>query len=150
MSEITKDVRNIWKRLFDHTHFLNGEINFLLNEFEVKRGDKEVNELFLIVENITDLKDTQIGKVNKILDTNLQELNENLAESLSLSKRILDLEGKYKEDSTLETSRDKRKIIWDQFMSNITEKYSEINNSYEQKENNLRIHYTDITKQTHH
>ncbi|KAK9889950.1 hypothetical protein WA026_008760 [Henosepilachna vigintioctopunctata] len=141
--ELSRDVKNIWKRLFDHTHFLNGEINLLVNEFELKRQDKEVNELFQIIENLTELKDTQIDKI-KVLDANLSQLNNQLSGSLSTAKELIDLEIKYKEDTTLEEEKNKRKIIWDKFMEDITEQYSQINCSFEEKEkvlNDRSFHY---------
>ncbi|XP_044765771.1 biogenesis of lysosome-related organelles complex 1 subunit 5 [Coccinella septempunctata] len=144
---ITRDVGNIWKRLFDHTHFLNGEITYILNEFEVKREDKEVNKLFSIVESITNLRDSGVNKLTKTLDENLYELNQKLTYSLSLSQKVLDLETKYRKDTTLEDCKKERKIIWEQFMDDITEKYSEINNTFEQKETDLRNHYTSLSKQ---
>lgn len=110
---IYPDAGNIWRRLFDHTNFLNGEISFILNEFEVntsislmkisdklpfqlKREDTEVNKLFSIVESITDLRDTGVTKLNRALNDNLDELNQTLTQSLSLSQKVLDLESKYK------------------------------------------------------
>lgn len=34
------DIGEIWTRLFDHRPFLNGEIRFFLQEFEVKHKNK--------------------------------------------------------------------------------------------------------------
>ncbi|XP_045481569.1 biogenesis of lysosome-related organelles complex 1 subunit 5 [Harmonia axyridis] len=146
-SIITRDVGNIWKRLFDHTHFLNGEISYILNEFELKREDTEVTTLFSIVESITDLRDTGVNKLSKALDDNLDELNQKLTHSLSLSQKVLDLETKYKEDTTIEDCKKERKVVWELFMDDITEKYSEINSTFDQKEAELRNHYISLAKQ---
>ncbi|CAH1639570.1 unnamed protein product [Spodoptera littoralis] len=35
MTELSREIGEIWSRLFDHRPFLNGEIKFMLKEFEV-------------------------------------------------------------------------------------------------------------------
>ena len=41
---------DIYERLFNHRPFVQGEVKHFVKEFEEKKGDKEVNELFEIVQ----------------------------------------------------------------------------------------------------
>ncbi|XP_057671960.1 biogenesis of lysosome-related organelles complex 1 subunit 5-like isoform X3 [Diorhabda carinulata] len=145
MTDVVKDVSKIWARLFDHKAFLNGEISFMLREFEQKRNDKEVDNLFRTIEDITDIKDTEIDRFKQTED-HVKKLNENLEKALDICSKLSDLEDIYKQDTTLEDSRMKRKLIWDNFMDGITSKYSEINSNFEAKEEELIKFYEEIEK----
>ncbi|RZF46262.1 hypothetical protein LSTR_LSTR016347, partial [Laodelphax striatellus] len=54
---------DIWSRLFDHRPFLSGEIQYFIKEFEEKRSDREVENLFKTLETVSEIKDNQIDKV---------------------------------------------------------------------------------------
>lgn len=143
MTDIVKDVGKIWNRLFDHKAFLNGEISFMLREFEQKRNDREVDNLFRTIEDITDIKDTEIDRFKQTAN-HVENLNENLEKALDICINISELEEIYKQDTTLEDSRAKRKEIWKKFMDGITSKYSDINTNFEAKEEELVKFYEEI------
>ncbi|CAG9855129.1 unnamed protein product [Phyllotreta striolata] len=137
MSDVVfKGVSKVWSRIFDHKGFLSGEISFILREFEEKRKDEEVDNLFKTIECITEIKDTEIEQF-KQAGKQLEHINERLDQVLCLSDKFCELEEKYKQDNTLEDNRKGRKVVWDKFMDEITTKYSDINTEYERKEEEL-------------
>ncbi|KAK6619674.1 hypothetical protein RUM43_012431 [Polyplax serrata] len=97
MANVIKDIGEIWTRLFDHRPFINGEIKFFLQEFEEKRGDKEVERLFETLQNLTEIRYTQLDKIKLQGETNLETLKKQVDESTSMLNRILEREGSYKE-----------------------------------------------------
>lgn len=110
------DIGTIWSRLFDHRGFLSGEISLILQEFEVislflvsevmslnklfkfqkKRGDTEVDNLFKIIENITDIKDADIDRFKQAIDQIFPEANQNLKQAENICEQFSELEDKYK------------------------------------------------------
>lgn len=63
--------------------------------FQQKRGDLEVDELFSILEIITDIKDTKIRTLQGALH-NLQDTKLKLDETLDACNKSKDIEAKYK------------------------------------------------------
>ncbi|KAL1464070.1 hypothetical protein WDU94_003752 [Cyamophila willieti] len=88
-NNIVKEVSAVWSRLFDHRPFLQGEINFFVKEFEEKRGEREVEKLFEILEKSTEIRDSQIDKVKHSSETTLPELQEILNQSNQLSDQVI-------------------------------------------------------------
>ncbi|XP_063928789.1 biogenesis of lysosome-related organelles complex 1 subunit 5 [Zophobas morio] len=146
MSDICKDIGNIWSRQFDHRSFLSGEINSMLQEFEQKRKDTEVDNLFKTIENITDIKDTEVDRFKQAVDQVLPETNNELQQALTVCSRFSDVENKYKESDYLERARQQRKTDWDNFMDYITTSYSEINSLTESKEEGLQKVYSELAQ----
>ncbi|XP_061708589.1 biogenesis of lysosome-related organelles complex 1 subunit 5 isoform X3 [Cydia pomonella] len=139
-------VGEVWARLFDHRPFLNGEIKFMLKEFEEKRGDREVENLFFILEKVTDIKDSQVDKIKKGSEAALPVLSEKLNQALQLCERI---ETDYLEvQKTCEQkraeNREKRQKEWDQFIDDMNFKCQRIDNAFEEKEEELRDLYADL------
>ncbi|XP_018578868.1 biogenesis of lysosome-related organelles complex 1 subunit 5 isoform X2 [Anoplophora glabripennis] len=118
----------------------------MVREFEQKRGDREVDNLFRVIENITEIKDTEIERCKQVGDQALNKANIDLAQALDICSCFGGLEETYKQDATIEDTRHKRKIVWDAFMDGVTAKYSEINSSFEVKEEELRKLYDDFEK----
>ncbi|XP_060537228.1 biogenesis of lysosome-related organelles complex 1 subunit 5 [Cylas formicarius] len=145
MSDICKDLRKIWSRLFDHKAFLNGETDFILKEFELKRGDQEVDSLFRTLENIAEIKDSQIDQL-KEANVRLWETNQNLREAVNLTKKLNELEDLYKQNSLVEEEQNKRKLLWDKFMDEITSEYSKVNREFEEQEIETLKFYEDLKK----
>ncbi|XP_046962210.1 biogenesis of lysosome-related organelles complex 1 subunit 5-like isoform X2 [Vanessa cardui] len=146
MTELSREISEVWSRLFDHRPFLNGEIKFMLKEFEEKRGDREVENLFVILENLTDIKDTQAEKIVKSSCAALPVLGEKLTQALQLSEEIekdyLELQ-KVTKKKLLE-NREKRQKEWDQFIDDMNFKCQRIDNTFEEKEEELRDLYADL------
>lgn len=101
--------------MFDHRAFLNGEIHFILREFEVgcrvrlcvaydiffflqqRTGDKEVEQLFSILENVTDVKATKINRLKQSINNTLPEAHSKFNSALDISKDIIETEQDFKE-----------------------------------------------------
>jgi hypothetical protein len=57
-----------------------------------KRGDREVERIFQILERVTEIKETQIDRVKISCDVQLPVLNSNLEVALSMCDSILEKE----------------------------------------------------------
>ncbi|XP_063357611.1 biogenesis of lysosome-related organelles complex 1 subunit 5 isoform X1 [Cydia amplana] len=146
MTELSREIGEVWARLFDHRPFLNGEIKFMLKEFEEKRGDREVENLFFILEKVTDIKDSQVDKIKKGSEAALPVLSEKLNQALQLCEAV---EADYLEvQKTFEQkqaeNREKRQKEWDQFIDDMNFKCQRIDNAFEEKEEELRDLYADL------
>ncbi|XP_045779118.1 biogenesis of lysosome-related organelles complex 1 subunit 5 [Maniola jurtina] len=146
MTELSREIGEVWSRLFDHRPFLSGEIKFMLKEFEEKRGDREVENLFAILENLTEIKDTQVEKISKSSVAALPVLAEKLDQALKLSDEIekdyLELQ-KFTKKKKAENF-EKRQKEWDQFIDDMNFKCQRIDNTFEEKEEELRDLYADL------
>ncbi|XP_028133495.1 uncharacterized protein LOC114328742 isoform X3 [Diabrotica virgifera virgifera] len=117
----------------------------MIDRFSQRRKDKEVDNLFKAIEEITEIKDTEIEKL-KQAEKLTDKINDNLEEALRICDKFSELEETYKQSTPLEQSRNKRKLDWDKFMGGITTKYSEINSQFETREEELKKFYEDIEK----
>lgn len=146
MTELSREIGEIWSRLFDHRPFLNGEITFMLKEFEEKRGDREVENLFSILEQLTDIKDSQVEKIKKSGEAGLPVLTEKLAQALELSENLEKEYLSYHQvnEQKRQENRDKRQKEWDQFIDDMNFKCQRIDNTFEEKEEELRDLYADL------
>lgn len=144
MSDVLKDISNIGSRLFDHNGFLSGEINFLLKEFEEKRGDAEVDNLFNTIENITDIKDTHIDQLKETINESLIESNRQLSEALQLCDQFSTLQEKISKES--DKNFEKWKEARTKFMDEILPKYYDINRDIAEKQEELKIFYGNLER----
>ncbi|RZB40718.1 transmembrane protein 199, partial [Asbolus verrucosus] len=99
----------------------------LISHCKNSRGDREVDYLFKVIENITDIKDTEINRFKEVVNLILPKTHKKLQQALTVCNRFAEVEQKYKECCRLETARQQRKIDWENFMDYITTSYSEIN-----------------------
>ncbi|XP_023947389.2 biogenesis of lysosome-related organelles complex 1 subunit 5 isoform X1 [Bicyclus anynana] len=146
MTELSREISEVWSRLFDHRPFLNGEIKFMLKEFEEKRGDREVENLFAILENLTDIKDTQVEKITKSSVAVFPVLLEKLDQAVKLSEEV---EKDYLELQKINQKKkaenfEKRQKEWSQFIDDMNFKCQRIDNTFEEKEEELRDLYADL------
>ncbi|XP_077296220.1 biogenesis of lysosome-related organelles complex 1 subunit 5 isoform X2 [Arctopsyche grandis] len=139
-----RDCGELWSRLFDHRPFINGELKFMLREFENKRSDREVENLFSIIENATEIKDNQVERLKELSETNIPKLTDALNKALEETEAIFKVEQDKLKDNTLEKNREERKKQWNVFIESMSEKYTRIDNAFEQKEEELNDFYTDL------
>ena len=69
---------------------MQGEIKHFVKEFEEKRGDREVESVFKILETVTELDSGEIDKVKAQCDSTLPNLNAKLLDANSMCNKILD------------------------------------------------------------
>ena len=67
-----------------------GEVTHFVKEFEGKRGDQEVENLFKTFEVTTELQTTGVKKLTTTCDENLPTVSANLLVSESMCNKILD------------------------------------------------------------
>ncbi|CAG9759536.1 unnamed protein product [Ceutorhynchus assimilis] len=146
MCQITKDVSKVWDRIFKQSGFINGEINFTLKEFETKRSDSEVDNLFKSIENITDIKDTQINSLSEIVNEKVVDTNQYLNEALKLCREFGDLEKTFLQQTVSGGNNDRRKDLWEKIMDEITSEFSKVNSDFERKEIEAVQYYKELGK----
>ena len=61
-----------------------------MREFEEKRGDREVENVFKILETTTELNSHEVNKLKEIADNTLPNLNANLLVAQSMTNKILE------------------------------------------------------------
>jgi len=76
--------------LFNHRPFLKGEVTHFVKEFEKKRGDQEVQNLFETLEVTTELQSGQVEKLVNTCDEQIPTINANLLVAQSMCNKILD------------------------------------------------------------
>ncbi|XP_043789408.1 biogenesis of lysosome-related organelles complex 1 subunit 5 [Apis laboriosa] len=149
MASIIKDTGEIWSRLFDHRPFIQGEITFFLREFQEKRDDREVERLFKILEYSTDLKESQLDRTEQLGDCHLPSLKANVDVALSMCERVLQKEQDFDSDIALQANREARKIEWEKFVNDMSEKCEKVNQTFEEKENEIKEFYIDLERKLH-
>ena len=145
------------------THFVK--------EFEKKRGDQEVQNLFETLEVTTELQSGQIEKLVNTCDEQFPTINANLLVAQSMCNKILDqaknselvssLRIKWEniiglvsiyfiyiflQDQALESSHQAREKEWSQFLNDFQNKCEKIDDAYNQKEKDLRLHFQKLEK----
>ncbi|XP_076656609.1 biogenesis of lysosome-related organelles complex 1 subunit 5 [Halictus rubicundus] len=149
MASIIKDTGEIWSRLFDHRPFIQGEITFFLREFQEKRGDREVERLFKILEYSTELKENQLDRTEQLGDCHLPSLKANVDVALSMCERVLQREQSFDIDKALEENRKVRKLEWEKFVNDMSEKCEKVNQTFDEKEDEIKEYYTDLERKLH-
>jgi len=132
--------------LFNHRPFLKGEVTHFVKEFEGKRGDQEVENLFKTFEVTTELQSTEVSKLTTTCDEQFPTVNANLLVAQSMCNKILDQAKNSELDQALESSRQAREKEWSNFMSDFQSKCEKIDDAYNQKEETLREHYSKLEK----
>ena len=109
-----------------------------MKEFEKKRGDQEVQNLFETLEVTTELQSGQVEKLVNTCDEQIPTINANLLVAQSVCNKIL--------DQALESSHQAREKEWSQYLTNFQNKCEKIDNAYNQKEKDLRLHFQKLEK----
>lgn len=142
---VIKDCGDIWNRLFDHRPFLSGEIKYFIKEFEESRGDREVKRLYDITQWQSDIRNSQIPQASESL-AELNKVNTLLGIALQTSNTILENEEHFDVDSALQKKRELRKLEWEKFSNDLKEKYSKIDSTFSEKEEELLKFYEELEK----
>lgn len=143
-ASVVKDVTEVYSRLFDHKPFLQGEIRFFIKEFEEKRREREVQRLFELLEDVTEVRETQVDRACRASDQGLSSLAGNLEVALSMCHRILEAEDKLSSADDLSERRERRRCEWQQFEQDVKDKAARMDQAFEEKERELIDHYRRI------
>lgn len=163
------DVGEIYARLFDHKPFTSAEIQYCLCEFEVsafesgwrwknihwnwyfqeKRNDREIENLFSTAQNTTEVKDSAVARCKALSEVQLPVLNKILQDTLRDCEKAANRLPDPELEATLEKNRASRKIILDEFVDDMSHKSSRVDNTFEEKEEELRDFYSDLERKLH-
>ncbi|XP_015587957.1 biogenesis of lysosome-related organelles complex 1 subunit 5 [Cephus cinctus] len=146
MASIAKDIGEIWSRLFDHRPFVQGEIIYFVREFQEKRGDREVERLFKILEYSTELGQSQLDRSEQLGDCHLPSLKANTDVALSMCERVLQRGEEFDTESKLQVKRELRKAEWEKFINDISDKCVKVDQTFQEKEEELKEFYADLEK----
>ncbi|XP_018912885.2 biogenesis of lysosome-related organelles complex 1 subunit 5 isoform X1 [Bemisia tabaci] len=139
----TSGIGEVYSRLFDHQPFLQSEIKSFVYEFEEKRGDQEVSDLFEILEKAAEIKDSQIDRVGKAKD-NLIVLQAELDKVLVTCNNVLAIEDTLDRNSVIKAGRETRAAEFQHFFENLNEKYKSVDESFKEKEDHLKSYYKQL------
>ncbi|XP_008543204.1 biogenesis of lysosome-related organelles complex 1 subunit 5 [Microplitis demolitor] len=149
MASVIKDIGEIWSRLFDHRPFIQGELSYFVREFEERRGDREVERLFKILEYSTELEQNQIDRAEQLGDCHLPSLKANTDVALTMCERIIQRENKFNSDNKLAENREIRKEEWKKFINDMSDKCRKVDATFNEKEEELKNFYADLEKKLH-
>ena len=162
------DLIDIHSRLFNHRPFVRGETKHFVKEFETRRKDREVDRVFKVLERVTDLRDCEVDKLRAQCDSVVPNVNANLLVAQSMCNKILDQSRSTEivrkqsiifnqillpitrfvsQDQALESSRLAREKEWSNFMTDIQDKCTRIDDAYNQQEADLRKQFEEMEKQ---
>ncbi|XP_071531280.1 biogenesis of lysosome-related organelles complex 1 subunit 5 isoform X2 [Panulirus ornatus] len=140
------DVNEVFSRLFDHRPFLRGEIEFFRKEFEEKRGDREVEQLFRSLELITEIKEGQIEKIVNSSDDNLPRTIADVQVALHMCEDTLETEKKFVSEELLAKKRGERRVRLAAVQQDVQEKLKLLEDSYQEKEQAMRAQFEHLEK----
>lgn len=144
---IIKECGAVWSRLFDHRQFLHGEITFFVREFEEKRSDREVENLFEILEKSTEIKDSQIDKLKHSSRNNLSDFQSVVDNANQLCNKVLDERCAYNPEESLLAKCASLEADNKKFEEDLAAKYKAVDESFAEKEKLLREYYQQLSDQ---
>ncbi|KAH8381854.1 hypothetical protein KR009_000658, partial [Drosophila setifemur] len=132
-------------RILDHRVFVNGEIETFLENFEVRRNDSEVEKLFQVTETVGSLK---YDLSERCIASGAENLNQLNREVNHLLDRVNELLAKAKVEPTPSSQLQEKRLAREQkraeFLNNLEHGYQRIENSFEEKEEEIAELYSDL------
>ncbi|XP_017104143.3 biogenesis of lysosome-related organelles complex 1 subunit 5 [Drosophila bipectinata] len=145
ISQVGRELYKVPLRILDHRVFVNGEIESFLENFETRRNDSEVEKLFQVAETVGSLK---YDLSDRCIGSGSQNLTDLGSEVNQLLEGVNDLLAKAKVERTPSTrlqearlAREKRRA---EFLTNLEHGYRRIENSFEEKEEEIAELYSDL------
>lgn len=140
-----EDISEVHSRLFNHRPFLQGEVKHFLREFEEKRGDREVENIFSCLERVSELRDLGLpGLITSATSNSSTSLVANLEVAESMLGRILEQGDTGEVEKTLVASRDAREKEWTNFLQEVQIRCRKIDQSFKEQEDAIRKKYQDL------
>lgn len=124
-------------------------MTFFLREFQAKRDDREVERLFKILEYSTELDQNQLARAEQLGDCHLPSLKVNIDVALSMCERVLQREEEFDSDFALQKNRENRKVQWERFINDMSDKCEKVDKAFQEKENEIKEYYIDLEKKLH-
>lgn len=76
----------------------------------------------------------------------MPSLKANVDVALSMCERVLQREQNFDSDKALRQNRELRKVEWEAFVNDMSEKCEKVNQTFEEKENEIKEFYVDLEK----
>lgn len=105
-----------------------------------------MENLFSAVQNTIDAKDTSVERCNNFCQSNLPLLKIKLDEALTLCEKVLQRNEDHELIDQLNKNRKERAEQWNRFDDDMKHKRSCIENTFEEKEEELRDFYSDLER----
>ncbi|KAH8381734.1 hypothetical protein KR093_011487, partial [Drosophila rubida] len=132
-------------RILDHRVFVNGEIEAFLDNFEVRRNDSEVETLFQVTETVGSLKYDLSERCITSGNQNLSQFATEVNALLGNIEALLEKAKVERAPSTqLQKARHAREQRKAEFLNNLQHGYQRIDNSFEEKEEEIAELYSDL------
>jgi len=139
MAEAAAGVNEIFSRLFDHRPFLKGEIQYIKQDFEEKRNDREVDNLFRSLELITEIKEVQIEQIVNATDQHIPRTIADLQVALHMLQDTLHTQDKFRNrEENLKIKKQLREQKLSAAQADVKEKLKLIEESQAEKEKQLK------------
>lgn len=114
-----------------------------------KRQDQEIEGLFAVLQNTIELRDSSLERCHLTSETHLPGLRANLEQTLADCQEIYDTKFENQLEAKLYENREQRKRQWQQFVDDMTHKCSRVDNTFEEKKEELREFYADLEQKLH-
>lgn len=122
---------------------------YFVREFEEKRQDREIEGLFTTLQNTIENRDSSIEKFRLASEVHLSDVKKNLDSVKSVLETVLDDQPADDLYKTLEENRARRQTEWQQFVDDMAHKCARVDNTFEEKEEELRDFYSDLERKLH-
>jgi len=140
-----EDIQEVHTRLFNHKPFLKGEVKHFVREFEEKRGDREVENIFSCLERVSELRDLGLPQLLTNASSNIPtSLVANLQVAESMLGRILEQGETGEVEKTLVASREAREREWTNFLQEVQIRCKKVDQSFKEQEDAIRKKYQDL------
>ncbi|XP_058797875.1 biogenesis of lysosome-related organelles complex 1 subunit 5 [Phymastichus coffea] len=149
MAAVIKDVGEIWTRLFDHRPFIQGEVTFFLREFQDKRNNREESRLQEVLLYTKELEYHKLDYTEELGDNHLPSLKANVDVALIMCDCVLQKENEFDSESKLKKNREIRKLEWEKFINDMSDKCVRVDEEFHSKEKELEEFYADLEKKLH-
>ncbi|XP_030558975.1 biogenesis of lysosome-related organelles complex 1 subunit 5 [Drosophila novamexicana] len=145
ISQVGREFYKVPHRILDHRVFVNGEIETFLDNFEVKRNDSEVEKLFQVTEIVGSLKYDLSERCIALGNQKLTELATGVNNLLCGVEALLEKAKVERAPSAnLQEARLAREQRKAEFINNLQHSYQRIDNSFEEKEEEIAELYSDL------
>lgn len=141
----------LYSRLGNHRPFLQGEIRHFLREFEGKRGDREVEKIFGVLERVSELRDCGLPQlVERASGGEAAKLVGALQVSLSMVDRVQRQAETGEVEATLAASREARVKEWANFQQQARARVARLEARDREQEEAIRRRYKELEASLEH
>ncbi|KAJ8413228.1 hypothetical protein AAFF_G00092240 [Aldrovandia affinis] len=146
MDKIAKDVGDIQSRLIDHRPIIQGEIRFFVREFEEKRGFRENRLLENLNKTVMETNEQAVPKCSQRMQEHLCEAVTRLEAANHMALRIQQRELEAQQSTRLQTSMDRRKADWEEFMKEQARLKVQVDDEHAKAVGRLSTQYGEMKK----